>query len=105
MSIKCLILLQWRKQAEIHVHRLERGRPRIDRVDMATGYMRKQRAMRRGSGWGRDPFAAPLGGGKTPSQQADGGGFHISLTTGNLAGEAPARVCSQPYDLIEQFWR
>src|SRR5215813_10485597 len=69
MSIKCRILLQRRKQAEIHVHRLERGRPRIDRVDMATGYMRKQRAMRRGSGWGRDPFAAPLGGGKTPSSR------------------------------------
>src|SRR5262245_42504343 len=34
MSIKCRILLQRRKQAEIHVHRLERGRPRIDRVDM-----------------------------------------------------------------------
>ena len=37
-----------REQPEIHVHRLERGGPGVDGLDMAAGDVREQRAMRRG---------------------------------------------------------
>ena len=42
---------QWREQAEIDIHRLERGRAGIDAFDMAAGYMRQQRAMRSCRRW------------------------------------------------------
>ena len=50
-------------------------------------------------------LAAALGGGKARRQQADGGGFHIALAAGDLAGKAPARIGLQPQRLVEQLRR
>src|SRR5262245_25166109 len=72
---------------------------------MAAGNVRKQGAMRgRGGRW-CDVLSVALGGGKAAGQQANGGGFHVSLAAGDLAGKAPAAVSSQPQCLIEQFGR
>ena len=61
--------------------------------------------MRRGRRRGGDHFAAALGGGKARGEQADGGGFHVTLAAGDLAGETPARIGLQPQRLIEQLGR
>ena len=42
---------------------------------------------------------------KRAGEQADGGGFHIALAAGDLAGEAPARIGLQPQRLVEQLGR
>ena len=94
-----------REQAEIHVHRLERGRPGVDGLDMAAGDMGEQRAMRGGRRRRARRFAAPLGGGKARGEQADGGGFHIALAAGDLAGKAPARIGLEPQRVVEQLGR
>src|SRR5262245_22293562 len=101
--IECRRLLQWGKQAEIHIHRLKRGRAGIDGVDMAAGNVRKQGAVRGRCRRRGDALPVALRGGKTARQQADGGRFHVSLAARDLASEAPAAVSSEPQCLIEQL--
>src|SRR5262245_13618012 len=40
VAIECRGLLQWGKQAKVHIHWLERGGAGIDGVDMAAGNVR-----------------------------------------------------------------
>ena len=82
------------EQAKIYVHRLERGRTRIDRFDVTPGNMREQCAMRGGRWWRYDPLTALFGRGKTPREQTDARRFHIAFAAGDLTGKTPARVRS-----------
>src|SRR3974377_1610137 len=57
-----------------------------------------------GGGGGRTVVpAAPLGGGKTRSEQTDGGGFDVALAACNLAGETPAWIGFQPQRIVKQL--
>ena len=85
-------LRQRREQPEIDVHRLERARTGIDRLDMVAGDVgRAARHARWSRGGGDDRLAAPLGRGEAAGEQADRGRFHIALAAGDLAGEAQPR--------------
>ncbi len=85
------------KQAEIHVHRLERrlaGQvPASDMLD--------QCAQRRGRRRRRERRAKPLSSGKPPGEQAHRGAFNIALDPGNLSGKTNARHRFQAEGSVE----
>ena len=87
---------QRREQTEIHVHRLVGRRAGIDGLDMATGDVGEQRAMRGGWRWRNDRLSKPLSGREAPCQQSDRSALDIAFAAGDLAGEAQARIIPQP---------
>src|SRR5581483_7841113 len=96
---------EWREQAKIHVHRLERARPGIDGFDMSAGDMAEQRAMRGGRWRCRNALAQPLGGREAPGEQPDRSRLHIALAAGDLAGKAQPRRRLEPQRRVEQLGR
>src|SRR5436190_13785440 len=67
--------------------------------------VREQRAMRGGRRRRKDHFSLPLGGWKPAGEKTDGGGFNITLTARDLAGEPQARLGTKAQRRIEQLWR
>ena len=98
-------LRERREQPEIDVHRLERARPGVDRLDMPAGDVGEQRAVRRGRRRHVEGLAAPLGGGEASGHQADRGAFDIAFAAGDLAGKAQARHRTEPQRAVEQLRR
>src|SRR5208337_5076489 len=85
-----------REQAEIDVHRLERARAGVDRLDMAAGDVVEERAYRGRGRRGRERPAQPFGGGEPARDQPDRGALDIALAAGDLAGEAKPRRRLEP---------
>ena len=96
---------QWGKQTEIDIHRLERRRPGINSLEVASGNVSQQGTVRGRCRRQDDFFRAALGGGKPTREQADRSGFYVAFATGDLASEAPARVCFEPQRSVEKFRR
>src|SRR5262249_11873429 len=98
-----------RKKTEIDVHRLVRARGSGRRagggLDVAAGDMREQGAMRRGRRRRSEQSPEPFGRGEASRNQADGGGLHIPLTAGDLAGKAQPRLDLEAQGVIEQLRR
>src|SRR6266487_2530335 len=61
--------------------------------------------MRRGRRRRREEPAEPFGGGEATGDEPDGGGFHVTLAAGDLAGKAQTWLGSKPQSAIEQLWR
>src|SRR5271163_4174836 len=93
------------EEAEINVHRLERARAGVDRVDVAAGDVVQERADRRCWRRGLEIEAKPLGGGEPAGDQADRGAFDIALAAGDLAGEAQARRGLEPQPGVNEARR
>src|SRR5262245_30072688 len=96
--------MQWWKQTEVHVHRLKRGRPCVDGVDVSARDVGEQGPMGRSRGRKDNILPTPFGDGKTPGQQTDGGRFHVPLAAGDLASKPPAVIRFEAQRFIEQFW-
>src|SRR5262249_36560899 len=96
---------EWWKQPEVDIHRLIGARPGVDRFDMTTGDMAKQRSMRGGRRRRREHFTVLLGSGEAAGEKANGGGFHIAFAAGDLAREAQPRLRLEPQRGIEELWR
>src|SRR4051812_3894929 len=93
-----------RKQAEVHIHRLERAWPGVDGLDMASGNVAKQRTVRGGRWWRRQRLAAAFGRREATRKQAHGGGFDVTLAAGDLAGEPQAGGGREAQVRVEPLW-
>ena len=78
------------KKAEIDVHRLERARASVDRLEMTAGDVIEERADRSRRRRGLKLRSESLGGGEAAGDEADRGAFDVALAAGDLAGEAQA---------------
>src|SRR3954462_3238468 len=67
--------------------------------------MPEQRAQRRGHGRRFERLRPRIRRGVEARDQADAGGFHITLAAGHLASEAQPWLRAQPQLPIEQLWR
>ena len=80
-----------RKQSEIDVHRLERRRPGVDRLDMAAGDVTEQGAVRggrrRGASASRRAARRRQSDRRCRPMAAD---FDVAFAAGDLAGKTPA---------------
>src|SRR5215216_3936496 len=94
LAVRALQDLDRREQAEIDIHRLERTRMIVGRLDMPASDVVDERAMRRSRRWWGEAYIETLGGGHAPGHQAHRGAFHIAFDTSNLPGKTQARVRS-----------
>ncbi len=90
-----------REQSEVDVHRLERFRSGVDRLDVPARDVSQQRAVRGCRRRRRERQGEFLGGRETPGEQTDGGGFHIAFAAGDLSGEAQPRHGAQPQRSVQ----
>src|SRR4051812_309970 len=94
-----------REQAEIDVHWLERACAGIDGLDVAASDMAEQGAERRGLRRRCQAQAARLRRSIETCNEADAGGFHITLAAGHLPCEAQLGLRAQPKLLVQQLRR
>ncbi len=95
-------LAERREQPEVDVHRLERRRPGVDRLDVAAGDVVDQRPDGGRGRRHRGLLAAPLGRRHAARHQAHGRALDVALAAGDLPGEAQPRHGLQPQPRVEQ---
>src|SRR5690606_12931979 len=94
---------EWRKQAEIDVHRLEGTLAGlVVGDDMAAGDVAEQRAKGRGGGWNRNGLSEPSGRSEATRQKADGRALDIAFAARDLSGKAQAGARLQLQAAVEQ---